>query len=295
MRMLREADFPALWFNVDKASLEGHKWTLRYEALRFCGGVMAAVGTICPLWIAGADFAAIIIFLGFFIAFLSELFAWIHKADEKWYNGRALAESVKTLVWRYSVGADPFQLELGDEQAQKIFSERVGRIIEEASEQIVIGTSDPLITEGMSALRGCSFKDRRNAYIEGRTKEQHKWYAEKAQFNRRRAVGWKLVLGGVEVVALALAAMRIFGGWNIDFAGLMAAVIASAGGWIAVKQFSLLATAYSVAEKELVIQVDKLRTVSEDDWPLVAADAEEAISREHTMWLASRTGKPPKV
>ncbi|WP_460702728.1 SLATT domain-containing protein [Luteococcus sediminum] len=102
-------------------------------------------------------------------------------------------------------------------------------------------------------------------------------------------------LVSAEVIALVLAALRVFGGWDVDLAGLMAAIIAAGGAWVAVKQFSPLAAAYSMAAMELTIQADKLRTIPEHDWPLVAADAEEAISREHTMWLASRTGKRPKI
>jgi len=33
--------------------------------------------------------------------------------------------------------------------------------------------------------------------------------------------------------------------------------------------------------------------VEKADWSLQAADAEEALSREHTLWLASRTGRAP--
>jgi hypothetical protein len=102
-----------------------------------------------------------------------------------------------------------------------------------------------------------------------------------------------VTLIAAEISALILAALRVFGGWDVDLAGFMGALIAAGSAWIAVKQYSTLGSAYSVAAKELAIQADKLRTVSEDEWPLVAADAEEAISREHTMWLASRTGKRP--
>lgn len=90
--------------------------------------------------------------------------------------------------------------------------------------------------------------------------------------------------------------VRFFEGiGGVDFPGLMAAFIMAGAAWAAVKQFSPLAAAYSMASMELAIQADKLKSVPENDWPLVAADAEEAISREHTMWLASRTGKQPKV
>ena len=70
-------------------------------------------------------------------------------------------------------------------------------------------------------------------------------------------------------------------------------MITAGTAWVAVKQFSPLASAYAVATKELGIQASRLLTVDEKDWPLLAADAEEAISREHTTWLASRIGHFP--
>lgn len=147
----------------------------------------------------------------------------------------------------------------------------------------------------MQALRDTPFPARRAAYIKGRTEDQHKWYAQKAVFNRARATGWRVALVAAEVMALVLASLRVFGNWQVDLAGLMAALIAAGGAWVAVKQYASLAAAYSIAAMELALQSDKLNDVSEADWPLVAADAEEAISREHTMWLASRTGRRPKT
>lgn len=90
-----------------------------------------------------------------------------------------------------------------------------------------------------------------------------------------------------------LASGRVFGKWDIDSAGLLAVTISAGTAWASVKQYSPLASAYSITTKELGIQASKLKTVREADWALVAADAEEAISREHTTWLASRTGRFP--
>lgn len=95
------------------------------------------------------------------------------------------------------------------------------------------------------------------------------------------------------MIALVTAALRVFGGWDVDLAGLMGALIAAGAAWLAVKQFAPLASAYSIAARELALQADRLRHVTESDWSGTVADAEEAISREHTLWLASRTGRKP--
>lgn len=64
---------------------------------------------------------------------------------------------------------------------------------------------------------------------------------------------------------------------------------------MAVKQFSPLPAAYSMTVMGHVIRAEKLRSIPEADCTFEAADTEEAISREHTMWMASRTGRGPKT
>lgn len=290
---LTDADLPGFWRDADEASRSGQEWTLRYERLRLGGSILAALGAVFPLSAGHLDLAALVILLGFMVALIAELAAWVHRPAERWYDGRALAESAKTLAWRYAVGADPFPASLAE--APELLRERFAKIAEEASERITITTPGPLVTPGMQALRESAFDERRQAYVKGRTEDQQEWYATKAEANRKRATGWRVALVSAEVVALVFASLRVFGGWGVDLAGLMAALITAGAAWVAVKQFSPLASAYSMAAMELAIQADKLKSIPENDWPLVAADAEEAISREHTMWLASRTGKRPKV
>ncbi|MEU1012302.1 hypothetical protein [Streptomyces sp. NPDC005890] len=58
--------------------------------------------------------------------------------------------------------------------------------------------------------------------------------------------------------------------------------------WFAVRQYETLGRAYTFAATELSIIHGRLSQADEDGWAQEEADAEEAISREHTMWRASR-------
>jgi hypothetical protein len=237
------------------------------------------------------DLAAVLILTGFAAAFAAELASWIHKPDQSWYDGRALAESAKTLAWRYAVGADPFPATMSDLEARDLLHSRLTEVSDGTSASIVVGADNPVVTPGMDQLRRQRYEARRSAYIEGRTLEQQDWYAKKARSNGRWSTGFRIGLVLGELAAIIVAALRVFGRWDIDLAGLMAAFISAGAAWVGVKQFAPLAAAYSLAAKELALQVDRLGLIAESDWPKVAADAEEAISREHTLWLASRTGK----
>lgn len=152
------------------------------------------------------------VLLGFMAALIAELAAWVHKPAERWYDGRALAESAKTLAWRYAVGADPFPVALDATEASDLLRERFAKIGKGVSGRITITTPDPLVTSGMQALRGAAFTERREAYVKGRTEDQQRWYAKKAEVNRKCATGWRVALVSAEVVALVFASLRVFGG-----------------------------------------------------------------------------------
>ena len=64
--------------------------------------------------------------------------------------------------------------------------------------------------------------------------------------------------------------------------------------WIEAKQHRNLATAYGIASQELASIASELPTLnSEDGWADFVAKAEEAISREHTLWRAL-PGRPDR-
>lgn len=288
---INDADLPGVWKDSDQESQRGQRWTLRLTWAKVGAGVLAAFGGTLSWSIGQVDVASWLVLIGFFVALVSELVSWATQPERLWYEGRAVAESAKTLAWRYSVGADPFPVEMSRAEAERKFRERMSAVASQVADRVVFDAEQSVVTPPMESLRACSFEDRRAAYVEHRTRGQQRWYAEKARFNRGQATAWRVVLIVAEVVAVVLAAGRVFGGWPVDLAGLLAAVIAAGTAWVAVKQFSPLASAYSVATKELGVQMSRLETVAEADWPVFAADAEDAISREHTTWLASRTGR----
>jgi hypothetical protein len=77
--------------------------------------------------------------------------------------------------------------------------------------------------------------------------------------------------------------------------GVAAAASASAAAWLQTRQHENLTTAYSVACQELA-SVRSLIEQNRDEatWAQFVEDAEEAISREHTMWRASRGMRVPR-
>ncbi|ALE05876.1 hypothetical protein AL755_11025 [Arthrobacter sp. ERGS1:01] len=284
-----EADLPDFFRAFDQASLRGQRLTLRISALRLVGALLATVGATLSFHLARVDVWAFVSLLGFLGALAAELVLMVTQPEKSWYDGRAAAESAKTLAWRYSVAADPFFGELGEREAVKLLRRRLEEVAGEIAGQIVVRDTDgAYCTDAMTLLRNAPFEQRREVYISRRTKDQQRWYAAKAVWNQRRSTAWRVSLLSCEVVALVLVTGRALDVWPVDWAATLAAAIACGAAWLALKQHSSLGAAYSVAAAELLRQIGILEETTEADWAHAVADAEDAVSREHTMWLAKR-------
>jgi hypothetical protein len=192
------------------------------------GAVIAALGGAWALKTDRVDLSAWVIAAGFLLALISEISAGAHQPERLWYEGRALAESAKTLAWRYAVGAEPFPSSLPAAEADALLHQRLKEIAQ-AAEAVPLRSEGPLVTPAMTALRQAPFDQRKEAYVLGRTDDQRRWYHRKALFNRRASMVWRLAMVVAEVLAVLLAALRNFGRWSVDFAGILAAVISAAG------------------------------------------------------------------
>ncbi len=121
----------------------------------------------------------------------------IVKQERTWYESRAIAESVKTLTWRFIMCAHPFEKGLKEEDAEKRFLERLAAVRKE-KRNLAGAFSGPLntkpqITEKMRTIREKSLKERFDLYREFRVKGQQEWYntsAEKIGEKRLSSFVW---------------------------------------------------------------------------------------------------------
>ena len=290
---LEDNDLPGCWRCADNTSIKAQKTVLLLVKLRFFGLIFAALlGVIAS--VTSWKFISILISVCFLMILLVEALEMHLQPNQNWYSGRALAESAKTLAWRFAVCGAPFDKDLSPSEAKKLLRERIDEVSKEASDKIIIDSDHPIVTEAMVKLRQSSFEERKKAYISQRLENQYVWYANKAKWNQKRATYWKIILITGEFLATGIAGSQYIGLIPINIAGLLSTIVGCASTWIAVKQFSNLASAYSITASELAILKSKIEDITDPDkWAIEVDDAEEAISREHTLWLASRIGRIP--
>lgn len=289
---LSEDEFPAVYRAADKNSLDGQRRFLASTKIRLGALIAASVFGVLTSVEAISNGAAILAAISFGGALVAELFLLKTRPDRTWYDGRAGAESAKTLTWRFVVGGRPFGKEdISDLDAEALLLERLREIVRNLKGIALVPPTAGAdqITPAMLDVRSLSLEQRREEYLANRIENQRDWYASKAQWNEKQATGWMVGLGVGEAAALVGAVLMAADVINVDLLGLAAALVAAGAAWIQTKQYQNLASAYSVASHELSDIGSRAKwATTESDWAHFVDQSEEAISREHTMWRASR-------
>ncbi len=216
------------------------------------------------------------------------------KYEDVWYKGRALAESCKTISWRFSMCSEYFESNISEEEVRERFIKRIKQIVDEFSDLSSSLDSKILnkeiITDKMLELRSMSVQERKNYYITNRIENQKEWYANKAEWNKKKSDFWFWLI----IVSQAFALISIVfliknpdNNWNL--VGLLTTASSSAISWLQVKQHQELKQAYTTATGELnFIKELSYKVTNEQQLSEFVLDSENAISREHTLWIAQR-------
>jgi len=288
-----ELSFSALYLAADHSSQVAQRRFLSASRLRLSALVAAAAFGTVTLVLGRVDLAGIGGAAALGTALVSEVYLLTVRPERRWYDARAAAESAKTLAWRYIVGGEPFGIEQADDKvADRLLLSRLAEITADLRDFAPIPLSEEgsQITDGMRKARSLSFEERRELYLVGRIRDQQAWYARRAMHNERRAAQWMVILAALEALGLVAAALRAAEVIAIDLAAVAGALAAAGVAWLQTRQHQTLASSYAVAAQELAGIVSRADwPVTESAWAHFVDEAEEAISREHTLWCASHS------
>ncbi len=294
--MTVEAAFPNLLDQAEKMSRRGQQ---SYMRLTYSGLVLALLASIGGAVSFDQKFGDTVVDLGGALAglaFLSGIFVAYYllhtKPERAWYEGRAAAESIKTMSWQYCVGGGAFGCDAAVD-ADQLFLDRLRETDRTArAAQLTLTGVGSQITKQMRLLRAAPLTDRIVQYRAERLEQQNEWYAHKAAYNRRRARLWFGVAIILQAIGLVFAALKTFGVVDVDLLGIIATSAASASAWLQTKDHQNLSESYAMTARDLSLVLTKaesaLEGATEEVWRRFVEDAEQAISREHTLWLARR-------
>lgn len=285
-------NYPALFRSADEAS---DKKQSLYLMLIRCEYFLLFVAAV----ISTEMFESATFYLFYALIFVLSICLLLARAmmkpEQDWYHCRALAESVKTLTWRYVMQAQPFSSDLAPPAARTEFMQHLQRTLDEnrsTAEAIEAEWSDQdQITAEMERLRSLTLEERKAVYLRDRVQEQRSWYNRKAIMNKKLAKMWIGLGVFCYVAAIALVLSRVrFTGWHYWPIEPIIVLASSIIGWMQIKKFNELGAAYTVAAHEIGLIIPRLLDVSSDaDLSACVNEAELAFSREHTMWIARQS------
>ena len=275
------ADMPQAYADAEKASEHGQDRSREFVQISLALLVAAAVfGAIDKPW-AG---------LGAALAFVGSL--WLTKLSkgllDAWYDGRAVAETIKSLTFKYAVGGDPFALTRPDAP------DRYRAALTEFAQQMHRLGHDLDMADCANAVaalerwRADPWAERREAYRTQRIQDQLTYYSRRGNEHRGSARTYQVISVVLQAAGLIGAILKLFDVTHLDLLGLLAAAAASIAAWDAFGDYTKTARAYEFAVAELNAIDERLGSVDEAGWPVFVADAEQAMSREHTAWIARR-------
>lgn len=215
----------------------------------------------------------------------------LKKPEKQWYRARALAESVKTLTWRFAMRAEPFDDDKAAD-ARRDFHHLIKDVLQSNSSvaesfggEAVAGAQLP---QQMQTIREFSLDQRREYYLKNRVLDQRKWYEDKARANSRYSTIWFVVSLLAYLAGLGFIFARVVDPTNIGWPTEPLLVFASAAiGWTQIKKFNELSAAYSLTAQEIGLSevlIQDARTNA--SFSAAVNEVELVFSREHTQWAA---------
>lgn len=288
-----ETDFPSEFLKADISSKKAQR---NYKGLNLGILIILLGATVmvsindqliktCKNW---NQINGIILLLGA----AGSTFLYFIKPEIKWYLGRAVAESIKSLSWKFMMKAQPFNSG-NDSDDRALLLTRFYEIVQNSGENgFDIDAPSPhehTITQKMIEVRNSTFLERKDIYATHRVDDQINWYKATAIKNKIWA---NCLVWGIIVCQCVAALYLIFWAKNFHLLNLTEIIIFIITAIIAIiemNKYKELKESYSYTHHELIYIRNKFSTInSEKELDEFVDDAELAISREHTMWLARR-------
>lgn len=242
--------------------------------------------------IIGLNLVIVGIILIIFSTFLN-LYILFFRPEKSWYEGRAIAESVKSLTWKFITNTKPFKLNLNQDEVETIFVDNLKKIIGQRKDfYILIGKefpNDNIISNEMIQIRNSSFENRKTFYVDNRIQDQINWYAKSSKKNSsKKNITFSFIIG-FQILAVILFCFESTHFVNYSLTSTSLTITSVFLTWLQLKRYQELTDSYGITATELKFIKDKSKfVIDNNDLEKYVDDSESAISREHTLWLARR-------
>jgi hypothetical protein len=297
---LESPKYPAIYEESDSCASSNqskHFWVLRVKV-----GLLLAVAAIAAFtWNQELGFknaAGIIIGTVLMTSMVLTAIVDSKRFDRIWFSSRAVAESVKKESWLFMMKTKPYDGVLPEPKTEELFLDRLQQILQSqssiCSELALHSKEGTQITDQMRNARNQKIDDRLAYYLANRVRFEQQWYKNKSKWNQIREFRWFVLTWVLQLAAAALAFITIFfTGLILNPVGIITTAGAGTLSWMNARSYRELSQSYGLVAQRLSILGERKREAStEEELSEIVTDLEQAISGEHTIWLARRLVTP---
>jgi len=292
---VKSDDMPALcraYGATSRAAQQSYLLSQKSLLSIFVGVAIASgFGQVAPLLFSKEHVSQVERAAAYVGAILFGLSIWLsarqerHPKPEEWYDARALAESTKSMAWKYMMSAEPY---LGG-QGDSAFAADLRKLLKDAQKTVHPAAADgQQITDVMRTVRAMLPAERITIYRRDRIADQCRWYSDKSEQHSKANQWWQNFVTWTSGIALALSVLSIVTTPVGGVAAIAAAIAPAAIAWNQTRRNRELAHSYAFTSHEIGLLIAPADPITDEDVARFVADCETAFSREHTMWRARR-------
>ena len=143
------------------AAQSAQRWYLRLSACRLWA--LVAVAALAASVSLIDQWSAYIALVPIGVALFAEIILMARRVERRWYQARAVAESAKTLTWRYQVGGRPLGLRMTDGEADAELIARLRALLAEFRDLSLPATNQDQVTAQRCEVSGPHHSEERIA------------------------------------------------------------------------------------------------------------------------------------
>ena len=166
--LVEQSPYPAMFHAADVAAQSAQRWYLRLSACRLWA--LVAVAALAASVSLIDQWSAYIALVPIGVALFAEIILMARRLERRWYQARAVAESAKTLTWRYQVGGRPLGLRMTDGEADAELIARLRALLAEFRDLSLPATNQDQVTAEMRRLRSSPLRERIAVYKRAESK-----------------------------------------------------------------------------------------------------------------------------
>lgn len=247
---ISDEDMPVLFRSADAASATAQRNFIRCITLDLSLIVVASIAGSLSFSSENSKTLLALFSAGFMAAgLLLTLYIRSQRFEQDWYDGRAIAESVKTRAWRFMTCSEPYAESLSEEDARSLFLQTLKEVTKERKTfSASIGANEglkPQITDKMLLVREMDLQERKKIYLSQRIDDQRKWYSSKSATSKSLSENWFNAVMAAQALALfaSLALIR-WPNLPVNLASVFAAIAATFIAWMQLKRHQELSNSY---------------------------------------------------